>query len=422
MRELFPFRISEQALFCRTCMALSPHGVYAREAYSVCGGLMPKIPLLCVCDKCSTYYLAFSQEFAFAAGAHGDLNYAKIPGKNRLFAGNWVYVEGMPRPGRLKRIVRSGEVRSLLIDYGIGEEQAVEIREAEPIEAEEAPKGYRLLPAQSGETLVGDFVYHVRRKMFGRAIGLVNDNDEDKLVVQLASGMILFLTLPESYQSLPDSRLQKEAEYKIERLPLDLLQRISLRAQHGVLNVAGTVRSLAERRKILAVLDSIPSIRGTLSQIRIEPDCKVEDGVLENAIHKTFEDSPNSDFAYYKVKVEGGKATVVLGYYKEAAVRHFEAELEKIEGILELSLLPECVAEPSADELRRLRDAESKIKSFTADKAAKVHLSVAEGKLIVSGFANTQFLRNRIRIQLFKSAWKLTSIQNNLRVAAREEA
>lgn len=422
MRELFPFRISEQALFCRTCMALSGHGIYAREAYSVCGGLMPKIPLLCVCDKCSTYYLAFSQEFAFAAGSHGDLNYAKIPGKNRLFAGNWVYVEGMPRPGKLKRIVRSGDSRSLLVDYGNGEEQTVEILEAEPKEAEEAPKGYRLLPAQSGETLVGDFVYHVRRKMFGRAIGIVNDNDEDKLVVQLESGMVLFLTLPESYQSLPDSRLQKVAEYKIERLPVELLRRVSLRAQHGVLNVAGTVRSLAERREILSVLDTIPSIRGTLCQIRIEPETKVQDGVLENAIHQVFEDSQAADFAYYKVQVNSGKATVVLGYYEEAAVRHFETELEKIEGILELSLLPECVAEPSAEELRRLRDAESKIKSFTADKSAKVHLSVVQGKLVVSGFANTQLLRNRIRIQLFKSAWKLTSIQNNLRVAAREDA
>ena len=116
MKSKFPFRITEEHLFCRHCCNLQLHGIYAKETYSVRGGLLPKIPLLCICDSCQTYHIAFSQEFAFAVQDSSNQEYAKIPGKNRLAIGNWVYIKGRPRPGIIKSKPRRQDSQILLRD------------------------------------------------------------------------------------------------------------------------------------------------------------------------------------------------------------------------------------------------------------------------------------------------------------------
>ena len=107
------------------------------------------------------------------------------------------------------------------------------------------------MPAQSGETLIGDYVYHVIRDAFGKAIGLVHDGETDKLAIQLEDSTILFLTLSPAYQSLPNKRLEETIKYKLKDLPSKITENIVFKAKSGILYLSGTVESLAERRQVL---------------------------------------------------------------------------------------------------------------------------------------------------------------------------
>lgn len=415
MYEEFTYRIAEDALFCRRCQMQRVHGIYAQEAYSTHGGLLPRIPLLCMCDTCKTQYLAFSQEFSFVQSNGSEQDYAKIPGKNRLFPGNWVYFRGAPRPGVIKRITSSNGKKNLQIAYG-DQIENIEIKDLDPKQNEESPRGYKLLPAQSGDTRIGDHVYHVLRDMFGKAIGMVQDVDVDKLVVQLENGTILFLTLPEECQSLPNARLQETVKYKMQTLPERLRNAVNYEVHHGILFASCTVNSLYDRRKIEEVFDSIPSIRGTINHTKVTPEHFVSDEVLLDSIHRIFENSRTRDIAYYRIQVVKGKATVTIGYYRESIVRAFEIELENLQGLLELSILPECNAEPTYDETNKIRDAELMLRNLTGAKDIKVRVAMTDGKIILSGRVKTLFQKCVIQFQVARFPWKYTKVENNLRI------
>ena len=418
MRSLFPYRITEEHLFCRTCRNIKKHGIYAKEAYSTHGGLLPKIPLLCVCDFCKTAYLAFSQEFAFAKSEED--NYVKIPGMNRLNPGNWVYIKGTSKPGILKRFTNYKDKTSLVLDFGEAKDTCVEIENKEPKEQEISRRGYKLLPVQCGETLIGDFVYHVRRDMFGRAIGFVNDGNIDKLAVQLNDGIILFITLPESYQTLPNARIKETAKNKLQVLEPSVLSQIEMDAKHGVLFVSGQVESLAEKRKIQKLLDQILIVRGVINQIQIVPHIHVTDEILLNHIHEIFEKAKNRDTAYYKIQVENGHATIQLGYYKEQAIHYFENALEKLPGILELSVLPECVPIPTPAEEEKIKEARHNLEALPGLKNCDIQVTGVGKKIILSGFVLSLLQKKIVNFQIIKYPWQISDVENNLRIVAKK--
>ncbi len=418
-RESFPFRITEQNLFCRRCKALCKHGLYTEESYSIQGGMLPRIPILCECDVCKASYIAFSQEFYFVR-QETEQNptpntYVKIPGKNRLFVGNWVYLNNSARPGIIERVISSNDKTELSIKYG-NSVAKVNIERNEPTQNEISPKGYRLLPAQCGETLIGDYVYHVHRQMFGKAVGIVQDGITDKLTIQLENNVILFITLPESYQTLPNPRLLETAKLKLQSLPPAILQNIHIEARHGILFVSGTVSSLAARRKIQEITDRIPSLRGTINRILVTPSISVSDEILSESIHQIFENSENSDWAYYNIRVQQGKATVQIGYYKESAIRYFTRQLEKEQGILELSVLPEYVSEPEPSELKRIQEAEKMISNQSFAKDCKIRITWTEKKIFIFGCVHSLIQKGRVTLLLSKLPWKITSIENKLRI------
>ena len=94
----------------------------------------------------------------------------------------------------------------VVVNYDGGPDQKFELPKI-VVNREDAPGGYRLLPVQSANTLLGDHIYHAIRNKFGTAVGLVNDGEKDKLVVLLEDGMLVFITLPPLAQNLPNEKL-----------------------------------------------------------------------------------------------------------------------------------------------------------------------------------------------------------------------
>ena len=111
----------------------------------------------------------------------------------------------------MKSYFQTSEKEIIVLSYDGGPDQKVECPNV-VINQEESPDGYRLLPAQSAQTLIGDHVYHAIRNAFGVAVGLVNDGEKDLLAVLLDDGTILFLALPVTSQNLPNSKLAEMLE------------------------------------------------------------------------------------------------------------------------------------------------------------------------------------------------------------------
>ena len=145
------------------------------EEYSTYGGLDRGIPLLCVCTHCGTIHVAFSQEFAFGRKDEAHSEYAKVYGHNRIFPGDWLYFDGATRPCIVKSFFQSRD-REVVVYKRNGMPDEKYEGPKIPISHEVAPEGYRLLPAQCVNTLLGDHVYHVLRKQFGVAVGVVKDD------------------------------------------------------------------------------------------------------------------------------------------------------------------------------------------------------------------------------------------------------
>lgn len=413
----FPFRITEEHLFCRQCRQLRLHGIYAKEAYSIRGGISPKIPLLCICDYCNTTHIAFSQEFAFANRDDDNQNYSKILGKNRLAIGNWIYIKGEPRPGTIKSwITDQQQNKQISIDYGNGVTKKYQLKNQDIPFTETAIKGYRLLPYQSGETLIGDHIYHIHRDKFGKAVGIVHDGDTDKLVIHFEDNVILFLTLPEPYQSLPNRRLEETAKYKLKDIPENISSNIQIKAKNGVLYLSGKLESLLERRTVLDKLNSITAMRGIYSKLLIYPNEYINDKTLEDKIHRIFEDSNHPELVYYTIEVQKGKAQIYIGYYSEKAIHYFENKIENLPGIIELSLFPECVSMPNEVEHKRIQDIESVIKKYE-DEQTKIFIRRTNDKIIISGRAPSIFQKKKIQFNVINlNSIHLLPIVNNLRI------
>jgi hypothetical protein len=141
-------------------------------------------------------------------------NYAKILGRSRLIPGDWLYIKGATASRQNKGIFHTATEEIINISYGDDFDEKI-VREYSEASENEPNYGYRLLPVQCAQTLIGDPVYHVLRDQFGKAVGIVNDGEKEKLAVLLEDETLLFITLPESEQTLPNVRLREIVNAKM---------------------------------------------------------------------------------------------------------------------------------------------------------------------------------------------------------------
>jgi hypothetical protein len=167
----------------------------AQDAYSISGGMQPHIPLLCSCKICGTYFIAYSQEFNFFCDSHKS-EYTKILGHNRIQPGNWLYIKNKERPGKVKSVFKFPKEELITISYQNNYEEQIKHPISNNIK-EVSSNGYKLFPAQTGQALIGDHIYHTRRELFGEVVGKVLEAEKEKLAVLLENKTLLFITLPE---------------------------------------------------------------------------------------------------------------------------------------------------------------------------------------------------------------------------------
>ena len=411
MRSQFPHRLYSQRLFCRRCQKVTEHGIFAREAYSTFGGMDPHIPLLCSCDACGTIFVAFSNEFVFCNREFVNTDYAKIYGYNRIVAGNWIYFKGSPKPGVVKSIFQSPDKQIIVVNYDGGPDQRIE-RPKIDIECEESPEGYRLLPIQSAQTLLGDCIYHAIRDQFGIAVGLVNDGEKDKLVVLLKDKTLVFITLPPLSQNLPNDKLCSIVQNKLAQVFPEHCTRVSVEAGQGIVYLNGLVKNLSIQRAIVKCVNAIPKVRGCVDFTRVETSSFTTDAVIEKTVYEQIESSVTRLFDY-KVNVSDGKVQIEASCYENERPKDLENRLAEIPGVRDLICLVSEIYEPINVEL--CKKVESEISASTFLRGANIRVSCNNRRFLLEGSVQSILQKELAFATVLKNV-KTTSIENRLRI------
>lgn len=400
-------------LFCRECRGVSPHSIMAREPFSIRGGVQPHVPLLCVCDVCGADYLTFTQRFAFTTGNQDGEHYAKILGRNRLLPGDWLYVKGNRRPGKIKSMFHTDKEDIIDINYGDGPEEKI-IRKYDEAEDSAPAYGYRLLPAQCAETLIGDPVYHVLRDKCGIAVGIVKDGDKDKLAVLLEDGTLLFITLPESAQTVPGGLLADAVQKKLdERFP-ETRTLLHIKVNEGAVFLQGSLPNYPLRRNVLQMVEGIPGVSGTVDFLTVNPRMKVPDEDLQEAALRILEDPSNAVFNY-SLSVKNGILQVNGFYIHEGVYAEMARKFSELEGLCDLILLLEQIPPETATMHQLAISVSMTLRENPKMKDSAVRVSALDDALILEGRV-VSVLQKSIAAFLAKNSTKKIKLVNKLRV------
>ncbi len=344
MLKTWTHKILDRTLYCKECRAITRHDVLAKETFSVHCAVRPGIPLVCRCSVCGAFFLAFSHEMYFGRPEDGS-EYAKLLGKNRIALNDWVYIDGKESPGRVKALYKTQTEEVIDLDFG-GNRLERFVRPSMTRFDDKAPMGFRLLPAQCGVSLLGDPVYHVLRKAFGVVVGSVADRGEEKLVVQLENGKVLFITLPQEKQLVPDSLLRERLSECISERFSVLPGLLKWDVVHAVAYVHGTVERFPDRKNILESVRRMRNFRGVIDLVRVEPATPVTDEDIRGRIAEVVGEK-DSPLFNDEIEVRNGKATVRAFYFAESDLSKAKERLGDVPGLRNLTFELKAVSRPS---------------------------------------------------------------------------
>lgn len=378
------------------------------EKFSTYGGMNPDIPLLCCCDECRVYYVAFSQEFAFCRRDIINPEYAKIYGKNRIHPGDWLFFEEAKRPCVVKSFLQSLDKEIVIYNYpGMPEEKFEGPKKV--IQDEEAPNGYRLLPAQSVNTLMGDRVFHVPRREFGLAVGRVKDGAQDKLAVQLRDGTVVFITLPLMAQNLDNELLTEIAENKLLSQYPDDVKNVTVEVGQGVVYLKGQVNSLSVKQALQTCFVGLRKVRGCVNLLQVRCDEYVSDEDIESEIWHIL-DVHELHIFDCGVKVRYGKAEVSLGYAENLYPKDLENSIVAVKGLVAL----EFSTHPSVLKYTELCDKVCNSLSSTM-KGNFFRIAFVRNKFLLEGHVKN-FVQKKLAFFIMMVMVMSPLIENRLRI------
>lgn len=412
MRALFPHRLYTQRLFCRRCQQVTEHGIFAREQYSTLGGMESHIPLLCSCDTCQTLFVAFSHEFVFCRTGQVNNEYTKVFGVNRIAPGNWLYFKGSQKPGIVKSVFQGPQKEIINISYDGGPEQKVECAKI-VIRSEEAPGGYRLLPAQSAHTLMGDPVYHSIRNQFGVAVGLVRDGDKDKLAVLLKDNTLVFISLPEISQNFPNDKLVEMVRVKLAQVFPEEMGHIALDAGQGIIYLNGSVRNLSVKRALVSCINSLPHVRGCVDFTKVQQNGIVTDAQIERSI-LTLLESPSSRLFDYRLKVANGRVDVYASCNEKYFSNDLENRIMEMPGVQDLNCFITRLPEDALENELLCRQIETDLALNSLLQRCCIKVSYSKKKFLLEGFVRTAIQKQIAYLATMKKA-RTTGVENRLR-------
>lgn len=402
MLKIWTQKILDRMLYCKDCRAITRHDILAKEMFSVHCAVRPEIPLVCKCSVCGAFFVAFSREMYFGRPSEGS-EYAKLLSQNRLAVNDWVYIDGKASPGRVKAIYTTQTEDVVELNFG-GNRLEKCSRPLMTRFNEKASAGFRLLPAQCGVALLGDPVYHVLRKAFGTVVGMVTDRGEEKLVVQLENGKVLFITLPEERQLVPDSLLKERLSERLsERFP-KLPGQLKVDVVHAIAYVHGTVERFPDKENVLSAVRQMRDFRGVIDLAQVFPARPVADDEIRAKVLDIL-DGRDSPFFNDEVEVGNGEATVKALYFAGSNLAKTRERIGEIPGLRGLTLELKAVSRPPSRVTEQAERLSYALRSNICLSRCRLQVTPLEDEIIVkcepSGLIQKKLI-NRIVVRVMK--------------------
>ena len=280
------------------------------------------------------------------------------------------------------------------------------------VEEEEAPGGYRLLPVQSAQTLLGDNVYHAIRDQFGLAVGLVNDGEKDKLVVLLKDKTLVFITLPPLAQNLPNDRLCEIVQGKLSQVFPEDSDKVSVEVGQGIVYLKGLVKNYTIHRAMENCVSALPKVRGCVNFTRLQVSSQITDRDIENSIYDLLE-SPGMHLFDLHVNVSDGKAQIQASCYENERPKDLENRLGEIPGVRDLVCLVTELSDPMNVEL--CQEIETEFSTNALLRGTFIRVSCNNRKYLLEGRVQSSFQKQFALFTLLKKT-KTTAVENRLRM------
>ena len=357
-------------------------------------------------------FVGFSHEFVFCRRDCVNQDYTKIYGFNRIVAGNWIYFKGALKPGVVKSIFQGPEKEVIVVNYDGTVEQKMELPKVN-VNVEEAPGGYRLLPAQSAQTLLGDFIYHAIRDQFGIAVGFVNDGEKDKLAVLLKDNTLVFITLPPLVQNLPNDKLCAVVQGKLAQVFPEDIDKVSVEVGQGIVYLKGLVKNLSIQRAMEGCISALPKVRGCVDFTRIQVSPLITDTEIVKAVYEVIE-TPGTPLFDYKVEVSGGKVQVQASCYENERPKDIENRLGEIPGVRDLVCLVTELSDPMNVDICKKAEAEFSMNALL--QGSFIRVSCNNRKFLLEGHVQSTFQKQLALFTLLKKV-KTTAVENRLRLS-----
>ena len=270
------------------------------------------------------------------------------------------------------------------------------------------------MPAQSAQTLLGDCVYHAIRDQFGVAVGFVKDGDKDKLAVLLEDASVLFITLPQTAQNIPNDKLSEVVQNKLQQLFVEDAGRISVTVGQGIVYLNGLVRNYSIKRSLRACVNSMPRIRGCVDFTKIIPEPGITDSLIENRIYALLESFGRNVFDY-RVKVCEGRVSVSVCCFDDSAPRDLESRIAEIPGVLDLTYSMVTMSEKDMENRDECLEMELSYSMNSRFQGAKIKVSYVGNKYLLEGRVHSAWQKQMAFVNAVKMSLS-TSVENRLRV------
>ena len=374
--------------------------------------MAPKIPLLCSCEVCQNIIICFSNEFCFGTNEeHAD--YTKIYGYNRIQPGNWLFFKEAVKPGLVKSCFQTQDKEVYVLTYGGAKDEKVECPKCH-VESEVSPGGYRLLPAQSALTLIGDHVYHAIRDMFGVAVGYVNDGEKDKLAVQMDDNSLLFITLPQAIQNLPNAKLSDMTRNKLMQFFPEESRRVSVTVGQGIVYLDGLVKNLSVKRALRACVNGMQRVRGCVDFTKIRAEAYITDEQIEKAILSLLE-TPGLRIFNYRIQVKQGCVQISLSCVSEYYPKELENKIAEFPGVQELEIKIDSIPLDEMENVKVCKELEYELSMNSRLGDSLIRVNYVNQKYLLEGKVHSIIQK---QLAMFCVARRVlsTSIENRLRI------
>ena len=412
LRESYTHQVRVQALYCKACGSVSEHGLFARKPCGAREILAPKTPLLCVCNACGALQVFASQEFSSWALRPADEVVCKVLGRGQLLAGDWIYVPGRPRPGRVKALFRTPAQENVVIAYADGAEERV----SRTLQGASLPgdkwAGYRLLPFEVGRTALGDAVYHVQREAFGVAVGMLFAR-ESKLVVQLEDGSLLLIALPPQAQIADNATMAAKVLERCGERFGTLPSSVSLHAAQGLVYMLGSLPDLASARALREFCQGMDGARAVVDEIRIEPSETLSDLELEQRVHELLV-SRGIPLVRSRLHCKDGCLRLEGVYRHESlpAELHTLLETQPLRGLeLDLTCRPQ---EDPADKSRSFAVNEA-LRKHARLRGERIRATSLDGVVLLEGIVSSSLQKSQATLAAMIAGRHLR-VENHIRV------